>query len=55
MGLTLTSDERTELQRRVRGLKIRAEDARRALAAWPPCVTVGLLAAEEFDAGFGYR
>jgi transposase len=30
MGLTLTSDERTELQRRVRGLKIRAEDARRA-------------------------
>src|SRR3979490_1053580 len=30
MALTLTSDERTELQRRVRGLKIRAEDARRA-------------------------
>ena len=28
MALTLTSDERTELQRRVRGLKIRAEDAR---------------------------
>jgi len=30
MALTLTSDERMELQRRVRGLKIRAEDARRA-------------------------
>jgi transposase len=30
MALTLNSDERTELQRRVRGLKIRAEDARRA-------------------------
>src|SRR5215211_7627303 len=30
MALTLTRDERTELQRRVRGLKIRAEDARRA-------------------------
>ena len=30
MALTLTSDERTELQRRVRGLNIRAEDARRA-------------------------
>src|SRR5712672_1914410 len=30
MALTLTGDERTELQRRVRGLKIRAEDARRA-------------------------
>src|SRR6202158_1986325 len=30
MALTLTSDERAELQRRVRGLKIRAEDARRA-------------------------
>jgi transposase len=30
MALTLTSDERIELQRRVRGLKIRAEDARRA-------------------------
>jgi transposase len=30
MALTLTSDERTELQRRVRSLKIRAEDARRA-------------------------
>ncbi len=30
MALTLTSEERTELQRRVRGLKIRAEDARRA-------------------------
>src|SRR4029450_13526213 len=30
MALTLTSDERTELERRVRRLKIRAEDARRA-------------------------
>jgi len=30
MAVTLTSEERTELQRRVRGLKIRAEDARRA-------------------------
>src|SRR5436190_22235013 len=30
MALTLASDERTELQRRVRSLKIRAEDARRA-------------------------
>jgi hypothetical protein len=30
MALTLTIDERTELQRRVRSLKIRAEDARRA-------------------------
>src|SRR6059036_3575495 len=30
MALTLTSDERNELQRRVRSLKIRAEDARRA-------------------------
>jgi transposase len=30
MALTLTSEERTELQRRVRGFKIRAEDARRA-------------------------
>ena len=30
MALTLTTDERTELQRRVRSLKIRAEDARRA-------------------------
>src|SRR5215216_5163495 len=30
MALTLTRDERTELQRRVRGLKIRSEDARRA-------------------------
>ena len=29
MALTLTSDERTELERRVRSLKIRAEDARR--------------------------
>jgi transposase len=30
MALTLTTDERSELQRRVRSLKIRAEDARRA-------------------------
>jgi len=30
MALTLTSEERTELQRRIRSLKIRAEDARRA-------------------------
>src|SRR6187397_1521479 len=30
MALTLTTDERTELQRRVRSLKIRVEDARRA-------------------------
>ena len=30
MALTVTADERTELQRRVRSLKIRAEDARRA-------------------------
>lgn len=30
MALTLTVDERSELQRRVRSLKIRAEDARRA-------------------------
>src|ERR671913_941191 len=30
MALTLTSDERTELERRLRSLKIRAEDARRA-------------------------
>src|SRR5213594_5262531 len=30
MALTLTADERTELERRIRGLKIRAEDARRA-------------------------
>lgn len=30
MPLTLTIDERTELERRVRGRKIRAEDARRA-------------------------
>ena len=29
MALTLTTDERTELERRVRSLKIRAEDARR--------------------------
>jgi transposase len=30
MALTLTTDERSELERRVRSLKIRAEDARRA-------------------------
>src|SRR5262245_62992668 len=30
MALTLTNDERTELERRVRSRKIRAEDARRA-------------------------
>jgi transposase len=30
MALTLTCDERVELERRVRGLKIRSEDARRA-------------------------
>ena len=30
MALTLTTDERSELQRRVRSLKIRSEDARRA-------------------------
>src|SRR5688572_33508337 len=30
MTLTLTSDERAELERRLRSLKIRAEDARRA-------------------------
>jgi transposase len=30
MALTLTPDERTELERRIRSLKIRAEDARRA-------------------------
>jgi transposase len=30
MALTLTIDERTELERRLRSLKIRAEDARRA-------------------------
>ena len=30
MALTLTADERTELERRVRSRKIRAEDARRA-------------------------
>jgi transposase len=30
MALTLTTDERTELERRARGRKIRAEDARRA-------------------------
>jgi transposase len=30
MALIVTSDERAELERRVRGLKIRAEDARRA-------------------------
>jgi hypothetical protein len=32
MALTLTSEERAELERRVRSLKIRAEDARRARA-----------------------
>src|SRR5213080_2854522 len=30
MALRLTTDERTELERRVRSLKIRSEDARRA-------------------------
>ena len=30
MALTLTDDERAELERRVRSRKIRAEDARRA-------------------------
>src|SRR6185436_15600264 len=30
MALTLTPDERAELERRLRSLKIRAEDARRA-------------------------
>src|SRR3712207_8006065 len=30
MALTLTDDERVELERRVRSLRIRAEDARRA-------------------------
>src|SRR5712691_6909057 len=30
MALTLTADERTELERRVRSLKIRSDDARRA-------------------------
>src|ERR1700680_2811498 len=30
MALTLTSDECTELQRRVRSLRLRSEDARRA-------------------------
>jgi hypothetical protein len=30
MALILTADERTELERRVRSRKIRAEDARRA-------------------------
>jgi hypothetical protein len=30
MALTLTADERTELERRARSRKIRAEDARRA-------------------------
>ena len=33
MALTLTVDERTELQRRVRSLNIRAEDARRVTFA----------------------
>jgi len=30
MALTLTTDERTELERRTRSRKLRAEDARRA-------------------------
>jgi len=30
MALTLTANERAELERRLRSLKIRAEDARRA-------------------------
>src|SRR4029453_7056151 len=30
MAVTLTTDERAELERRVRSLKIRSEDARRA-------------------------
>ena len=30
MALTLTADERAELERRLRSLKVRAEDARRA-------------------------
>lgn len=35
MALTLTTDERSELERRVRSLKIRAEDARRADPRYP--------------------
>ena len=46
MALTLTSDEREELERRVRSRKIRAEDARRArvvlmLAAGESYGTIG--------------
>jgi len=33
MALTLTADERTELERRSRSLMVRAEDARRAQVA----------------------
>jgi transposase len=45
MALTATEDERTELERRVRSRKIRAEDARRAqvilmLAAGESCTTI---------------
>ena len=46
MALTLTADEREELERRVRSRKIRAEDARRArvvlmLAAGESYGTIG--------------
>ena len=34
MALTLTVDERVELERRLRSLKIRAEDARRVFDAY---------------------
>ena len=34
MALTLTANERTELERRTRGRKLRAEDARRALQSF---------------------
>jgi transposase len=44
MALTVTSDERTELERRVRSRKIRAEDARRAQ------VILMLAAGESFTA-----
>ena len=44
MALTLTADERTELERRVRSRKIRAEDARRAQ------VILMLAAGESFTA-----
>ena len=44
MALTLTEDERTELERRVRSRKIRAEDARRAQ------VILMLAAGESFTA-----